>query len=128
MPDFQRRDAGLAGIARLEIGDHAPALVAQATQLVERGQISRCDEAAVAGEERQVAGERAGEPVDELPMLAEIALGLGQKRRQRRLRLKRRAHVRGLGQSVAEGCEIARAAAAQSEPRHRTRHVGGAPQ
>ena len=59
------------GVARLQRGDHAAAVVAQLAQLVELGAIARRDEAAVAREQRQVGGERAAEAVDERVVLAE---------------------------------------------------------
>src|SRR6185437_2405039 len=64
---------------------HLAALVAQQAQLVEVASVAFGDEAAVAGDERQLGRQRAGEAVDQRGVLAEIAQGVGDEhRRQRR--------------------------------------------
>ncbi len=60
VPDLQAGNAGRLGVARLEIGHHAPALVAQLAPFVEIEGIARGNEAAIAGEERQLGRQRPG--------------------------------------------------------------------
>jgi hypothetical protein len=60
VPDFQRPDLGLVGIARLQGRNHAPRFVAQRPRLVEGFIIMRADKSAVAPQQRQVLAERGG--------------------------------------------------------------------
>ena len=61
VPDLERADAALGGVARLQAGDDLSALVPQPPRLVERGVIARRHETAVALQKRQVVGERGAE-------------------------------------------------------------------
>ena len=56
--DLELPDAGLVGVRRLQVGDDAAALVAQAPRFIERGHRAGADKPAVALEERQFVGER----------------------------------------------------------------------
>ena len=71
--DLQGRYSGIAAIAAFQLDDQAAAGVAQGAQLVELRRIGRRDEAAVAGEQRQIGGERAGQAIHQLDVMAEIA-------------------------------------------------------
>ena len=51
--DLQRGNTGLAGIARLQFGNDAPAVIAQAAGLVEGLIPARCNKAAVPGQHWQ---------------------------------------------------------------------------
>ena len=129
--DLQGRYSGVAAIAAFQLDDQPAAVVAQGAQLVEFRRIGRRDEAAVAGEQRQIGGERAGQAIDQLDVMAEIAAHARQPRRQRRqLRrpFEQRAQFRRFGQRIADGREIARAAAAEAEARERALEIGHAPQ
>ena len=68
VPDLERADAGLVGVARLQGRDHAARFVAQAPRLVERGLVAGAHEAAVALDQRQLVGERAGQQVAQRPV------------------------------------------------------------
>src|SRR5262249_51198274 len=119
VPDLQVGNAGLPAIARLELEDQLAAVVPERAELVELGAIALGDEAAVAGHERQVGAERALEPLDQHPVMAELG---GERReiaraRQAVLDLEPRAQRLGGGQPVAQAGEIARAAAAEAEAR-----------
>ena len=123
--DFQALDAGVVGIARLHRGDHEPRGVAQIAGLVERAVIAFADKAAVALDQRQLFGQRA------LEFARQIARRLAQRRHDRNDVLRRRLEPRqsrqrliGGEDAVAQGGEIARAAASDRQPRQRARHVG----
>ena len=124
--DLERRDAGLVGVARLQRGDHAPALVAQRARLVERGEARRRDEAAVARDERQLVGERRLEVARQRAVVARRAAS--QAARQRRPAasgaVSSVAPMRGAGvEAVAQRGEIARAAAVERQPRQRAHEI-----
>jgi len=61
VPDLERLDAGVLGVARLHRGDDEAGGVAQIAALVERGLVGFADEAAVALDQRQLLGECAFE-------------------------------------------------------------------
>ena len=128
MADLQGADRGLAGVARLQCGDHAAALVAQAAPFVELVRVPGGDEPAVAGEERQFGGERTPEAFDEDAVLAEPVPRLGQPLGQRhKARLGQHAAQRGrLAKRPAQRREVARAAAPEAEPRQGPLDVGAA--
>src|SRR5262249_59738743 len=114
VPDLERANAGLLGIARLQGGDDAAGFVAQAAHLVERGVVAGAHEAAVALDQGQLVGERARK------LAGERRIGLAQRRLRRRdlaalLARQRVETLRKPGcstQAVADGGEVARAAAA----------------
>ena len=78
VPDFQRLDLGVLGVARLQRGNDAARFVAQRPRLVERLVIMRGDEAAVAAQQRQLVGERRGK------FGGNRGIGPPQRRRSRR--------------------------------------------
>ncbi len=57
--NLERCDARRGGITRLQVGDHAPALVTQHPELVELGRITRRHEAAIPRDRRQIDSEHA---------------------------------------------------------------------
>src|SRR3974390_3937616 len=111
VPDLQRTDAGLLGIACLQRGDHAARFVAQCAGLVESGVVTFPDEAAIALEQRQFVGERVGEFAGKRRTWSKA----GGERTCDLLRPFRAAErvreVARSDQSVAHGGEGARAAA-----------------
>ena len=88
-------------------------------QLVELCRISGRDKSAVAGEERQLGGERPREPLDEDAVLAEPRFAPRRRALGQRHETRRREHVPAATRSrraLAQRGEIARAAAAEAEP------------
>ncbi len=61
VPDLERLDAGVVGVARLHRRNHEARGVAQAAGLVQRGLIAFANKTAVALDQRQLLGERAFE-------------------------------------------------------------------
>ena len=127
--DLQRRDAGFVGIFRLQAGDQAARVVAQAAGFVERRVMTLGDEAAIAGLQRQFRGQGGGEPCLERGGGAAQGIrrrsNLVRRRQQRgRRRIKGRGQRMGGGKPACHRGQIARAAAAEREARQRTRHVG----
>ena len=123
--DLQALDAAIVGVARLHRGHHEARGVAQIAGLVERGLEAFADEAAVALLQRQLVGECAGKSA------GQVARRPAQRVHRRRDvgrqvadRAEPRQHLVGGEHAVAKGCEIARAAAADREPRQCARHVG----
>ena len=62
---LQAGDAGFLGVARLQSGDDFAAIVAQCACFIERRVVARSDEAAIAGEQRQIWRERAAQDLCE---------------------------------------------------------------
>ena len=127
--DLEALDAGVVGVARLHRGDDEARGVAQVAGLVERGLIAFANEAAVALDQRQLLGQRA------LEFARQLARRAAQRRHHRSDILRRmielvepRQRLVGGEDAVAQACEIARAAAADRQPRQRARHVGRAAQ
>ena len=83
VPDFQALDAGFGDVARLQLGDQPPALVAQAAQLVQLRPVALGDEAAVANRERQIRGQRCVQQRDEFAVLAQVLRRSGDAGRRR---------------------------------------------
>ena len=85
------------------------------------------DEAAVPGDRRRAFGQRPGQALDQHLVVPEVAGRPGQLRRPRTpagrqgipwlLPLQQRPQGRRLGQGVAQGRQVARAAAPDGEPR-----------
>ena len=116
--DFQPAYAGLFGIARLQRGDHAARFVAQRARLVEARVVAFAHESAVALERGQFGGERA------LQVLRPACRpGGGRKqrvgdfRRDVVQRCQSAGKIGGRQHAVADGGEIARAAAADRQTR-----------
>ena len=123
-------DAGLLAVACLEPGDQPAALVAQGHQLVEVGGVARRDEAAVAGDQRQLGPERPVQAVDQGVVAPQPRVHGGD-------RLGRRAQAglgqvaaqhRSLAQRVAQGGQVARPATPHGEPRQGALDIGTAPE
>ena len=128
--DLQRRHPGDAGVFDLKPGDQPPALVAQGHQLVQRVGIVARDEAAVAGEQRQLRRQRLGQLLDQLAVLAQ-PLGHGAQpvgQRSAGMAVQQQADGGRLGQTVAHGREVARAAAPQRQAGQRALQVRAAAQ
>ncbi len=66
VPDLETLDAGIIRVARLHRGDDEARGVAQAAGLVQRRLIVLAHKAAVALDQRQLLGERAGEFAGEI--------------------------------------------------------------
>ena len=126
--DLELADAGLFGIARLHVGDHAPALVAQRAALRRARAKAGAHKAAVALVERQFLGERRSSSCASAPVVAaqlprrramicggRVAPPLEQRQRQRRRRASRRA-------SAARSRGPPRSSA---KPRQRPQEIGG---
>ncbi len=64
MTDFEPFDAGFGGVAGLQLGDDASAVVAQLAILVEIGVKGGADEAAIALQIRQFICQRLGELIE----------------------------------------------------------------
>ena len=122
--DLQGIDAALADVLALQLGDDAAALVAQAAGFVELLVEARGDEFAVAGEERRFVDQRLAETSDEGGMAAEGVAGGGEDLRN--VAVKGLAQALGLGEAVAEGGEVAGAAAVEREAREGALEVGDA--
>src|SRR3984893_17990173 len=107
----------LAGVARLQCGDHPAALVAQAAPFVEFVRVSRSDKPAVTRKERQFGGKRTAEALDEGAVLAEPPLRRSEPLGQwHETRLGQHvAQSGGRPQRLAQCRKIARAAAAEAE-------------
>ena len=121
--DLQTANLGLAGVARLQAGNHPAALVAEPPRLVELGVVAVADEAAVALQMRQIWPERGGEGFDQPGRRR----GDGGRRRGDLLgegAVQPAGDPPGGGETVADGGEIARAAAVEGEPRQRPGEVG----
>ena len=58
MPDLERLDAAVVGVARLHRRDHAARFIAQRARVIEIGVVIRANEIAVALDQRQFVGER----------------------------------------------------------------------
>src|SRR3954451_8698677 len=101
-----------------------PALVAQRAQLVQLAADALADEATVAGEERRLVDEVAGEPVRETVGGLEAAPHPGE----RRLPGQHFAQPLGPLQRLGDGQEVARAAAAEAEAGERPLQVRAAAQ
>ena len=124
--DLQRLHGRGVGIARLQRRDHAAGFVAQRARLVERGVVARAHEAAVALEVREArrrapprarrrSRHRAGAAPRPLarapPAMAALLVELGRE-------------LGGGDDAVADGGEVARAAAADHQPRQRAGEIG----
>jgi hypothetical protein len=72
VPNLEALHAGFGDIARLQLGDQVPALVAQATQLVQLRPVALGDEAAVANRERQIGGQRFVQQLDDFTVLTQV--------------------------------------------------------
>ncbi len=126
VPDLQRAHAGLVGVARLQRGDHPARFVAQRARLVERGVVAGAHEAAVALEQRQFVGERRRQ------LGCDRGIGPAQRRRSAAAisagsvasAVERVGEARRCRDAVADGGEVARAAAADHQPRQRARQIG----
>ena len=122
--DFQSAHAGVVGVARLQRSDDAARFVAQRARLVERGVVALAHEAAVALEAGQFGGKRGGKLGGQhaVRTLAR-AQRVGDLRRRRFKRANRASEI-GRGQdAVANGGEVARAAAANRQPRQRAGEI-----
>ncbi len=73
VPDLERRDTSLTGIAPLQFRDQLARIVAQAAQLIQFARIFFRDEAAIARIERQVLRQGARQHIDQRVMRAELA-------------------------------------------------------
>lgn len=134
VPDLEW-NARLSHGARLEIGDHAAAVVAQTAGFLEFGTIAGGDEAAVAGQMRRLGHQTLGqinqqpaqigrqrEPVEtgDDPR-GRTGQGLAHRREQA-------GDALGDRQACADGCEIPWSAAAEHQSRHRAGDIGRGPQ
>ena len=114
--NFKRADAGLFGIARLQRGDHAAGFVAQAARLVEARVVAFAHEAAVALEGGQFGSERGGQFGGQHAVRAAAGLQrVGDFRRDILQRRQSAGEIGGRQHAVADGGEIARAAAADRQ-------------
>lgn len=121
--DLQRLDARLFAILQLQPRDHAARLIAQRPHLVELGARALADEAAVALQKRQFLGKGRVEAREQFPRQGRDRVArFGQFRRELGAREERRYRRRG-PHARLDGTEIARAAAAEREPRQGPRHV-----
>ena len=93
MADLQRH-AAVGDQPRLQLQDHAAAVVAQRARLVELGPHARAHEAAVAGQRRQVVAQALGQQGAEL---GEVGMQAGRQRPQRLGHLGGRLDQRVLG-------------------------------
>ena len=125
VPDLERLDAGILGVARLHRGDDEAGSVAQIAAFVERGLITLADEAAVALDQRQLFGQRAFELAGKVARGPAQRLHHGDDLRRRRfdLRQPRQCLIRR-EDAIAQARQIARAAASDRQPRQGARHVG----
>ena len=126
VPDLEALDPGFSHVARLQLGDQPPALVAQAAQLVQLLPVALGDEAAVANRERQIRGQRCVQQPDEFAVLAQVLHCSGDAGRRRTAQAGvggEITQVAGGRERVADRREIARAAAAQRDPRQRALRV-----
>ena len=124
VPDLERLDAGVVGVARLHRCDHEPRGVAQVACLVQRRIIAGADKAAIALEQGQFVREAARE------FLCESAGGAAQRvdgqRHVARQVVDPRQPLDDLvcrQNAVAQSRKTARPAASDRKPRQRARHV-----
>ena len=66
VPNLERFDAGLLGIVRLQLGDDFLRVIAQLAMIIEFLRISRFDEAAIAGIERQILAQHRGKIIQQV--------------------------------------------------------------
>ena len=129
------RHAAVGDQPRLQLQDHAAAVVAQRARLIEFGPDARAHEAAVAGQRRQVVAEAFGQQGAEL---GEVGMQAGVQRLERLGHLGGQLDQRVLGgdeeagdrladaEAVAQAAEVAGTAAAQRQAAERARHVAQA--
>ena len=119
VPDFQRGHAARGPVLGFEAGHRLAAVVAQRALFVELGPVALAHEAAVAHQQWRLVGQCLGERRDGVAMAGAAQDDLGERRRRRQQGL-------GLGaqrvrqrltqiQPVAQGGEVARAAAADRQ-------------
>jgi hypothetical protein len=123
--DFERADAEVGAVARLQLQDQLARIVAQRAPLVEVGQVAGRDEAAVARQQRQALAQRARQAIDQVAVMAEVGQRLAQQRRRRAETClgEQRLDAGRRQQAVADGGEVARAAAVQRQARQRALQV-----
>ena len=71
--DFQRLDAGLRRVGRLQLRQHHLGIGRELPQLVERGVVARRDETAIAREIGEAVAKRRAQPFRERGVMREIA-------------------------------------------------------
>ncbi len=124
--DFERADAGLFGIFRLQRGDHAARFVAQAARLVECRVVAFAHETAVALERGQFGGERGGKLGGQHAVRSAAGRQrVGDFRRDIFQRRQSAGEIGGRQHAVADGGEIARPSAADRQASKRTGEIGG---
>ena len=133
MAHLEGAHAGLGAVAGLQLADQAPAVVAQLHHLVERRVVAARDHAAVPDAGRRARHQRARQALDQGLVVAERLEAAHQGRRGRLQAaggrgVEGRADRRNLAERVAHGGEVARAAAAEPQPRERAFDVRAAAQ
>jgi hypothetical protein len=119
-------EEGDFGVTRLHRRDDETRGIAQVAGFVERGLVALAHETAVAFDQRQLLGERAGKFARQFARGAAQRLHHGGDVRRRMIE-PGKPRQRGIGgdDAVAQAREIARAAASDRQPRQSARHVGG---
>ena len=132
--DLEAIDAGLAGVSGLQVGNVAPAFVAQHQKLVQRLVVALGDEAAFTSERRKLRLQGAFQMIDQDLVQAEIALAPGQALGQALGQVAQTGIVQGRAQrrcgrqTLGDGRQIAGSAVAQREPVQRPPDIGTAAQ
>ena len=115
------------GVAGLQRRHDAARVVAQLPCFVEGEVVAGADEASVARHQRQVVGEGGAEQHAQARVDAPgVRGGPGQRGGELRLVEQAPGQRAGGGQAVAQGGQVARAAAAEAQARQGAGHVGRA--
>ena len=125
MLDLELPDPRLVGVGRLQFRDHAAAFVAQTQGFVERRERARANEPAVALEKRQLVRQRRVEIALEPGAIgSEPRIGAQEFERELLRGLENAGQRRRGGEAVANGGEVARAAAVEAQAGESPQKVG----
>ena len=123
--DLELPDPRLVGVGRLQFRDHAAAFVAQTQRFVERRKRARANEPAVTFEKRQLVRQRRVEIALEPGAIgSEPRIGAHEFERELLRGLENAGQRRRGGEAVANGGEVARAAAVEAQARESPQKVG----
>src|SRR5690606_31320410 len=111
----ERRDAGGLALALFEVHQELVGVGREAAQFVEFGVVALREHAAVAGEQRRLLDDGAGQQRGGRVVLAQLR---GERLQPRRVeRRQQRAQPGQQGETVAQGGQVARARAAERDAR-----------
>ena len=125
VPDLERGGPGVGGIARLQAGHRLAAVVAERPEPVEFAVITGGHEAAVASGQGQFGAECRSQRGNGPVMAPECGAGF---RQQRRRGIQQAGNLARERERVADGRQVARAAASEAEAREGPLDVRGAGQ